>query len=415
MTAWERRIVEAFTSRYPASAAAAPGTTAGESPPAPRPLRIRPERIAPGIGQAPPDDRESFLEAAESLERRGVLSLVWARHRKGEILSVLECRDPELLYELAGKPSPKTTAEAVRAAARTHAAAPGGTALFSFLAENVTPLDAAGGIDAAATEDLARLTRFLCDAGRQGHGGQPRGITTRALSTALYGNSKRLEHLLGLFGPLFSRARRHGLGIPDFSPLDRSFPDTFIAGDIALDLEGAPQPLRLGGNIVGLPLETILKLRRIQPPAEGAAALMIENKETFFALSESLGGYACFLYAGGHPNRAVRALVSLLSAAGFALCHAGDLDPDGILILQELAGIAEKPVRPLRMDAATFDRYRACGRKLEPPALRRTALIGETTRSIPGMAELIRRIEETGTGVEQEIIDYRDGLTDSSA
>jgi hypothetical protein len=96
-----------------------------------------------------------------------------------------------------------------------------------------------------------------------------------------------------------------------------------------------------------------------------------------------------------------------LAESGFSFSHAGDLDPDGILILQELAEIAGKPVKPLRMDANTFDYYFECGRKLEPPALRRTALISEKTRAIPGMADLIRLMEETETGVEQEIIDYR--------
>jgi hypothetical protein len=101
---------------------------------------------------------------------------------------------------------------------------------------------------------------------------------------------------------------------------------------------------------------------------------MIENKETFFALSQAapaLPGYTCFLYAGGHPNRAVRALVSLLAESGFAFSHAGGLDPGGILILQELAETAGKPISPLRMDAATFDLYLKCGRPLEAPALKR--------------------------------------------
>ena len=120
----------------------------------------------------------------------------------------------------------------------------------------------------------------------------------------------------------------------------------------------------------------------------------------------ALPGCNCFLYAGGHPNRAVRALTALLAESGFTFSHAGDLDPDGILILQELADMAGKPIQPLRMDAATFDRYRECGRKLEPAALKRTALISEQTRSLPGMADLVKRIEETGMGVEQEIIDY---------
>ncbi|MDR1024734.1 MAG: DUF2220 family protein [Treponema sp.] len=451
MTIWESRIVNAFIRQYPASSLAAipggggepeePKEPDGESPPsemsrAPRPLRIRPERIFPGLEQAAADDRESFLEAAESLERRGLLSLVWARHRKGETLTALVCSTPELLYEFTGRTSPRITAEAVRAAARHFAAGgaadtretagngetadarwdAGGGAFFSFIAQSFLPLDAAEGIDPAALTELARLTAALRETDRSAF---PQGITTRALSTALYRDSKRLEYLLDLFSPLLNRARRQGVRIPDFSFLDRSFPETFIAGEIALEFAGAagrpeqrspgPQALvNASGSILGLPLETIMKLRQIQPLAEGPpAVLTIENKETFFALSPSLPDYNCFLYTAGHPNRAVRALVSLLAESGFSFHHAGDLDPDGILILQELAEIAGTDISPLRMDAATFDQYLGCGKKLGPAILKRTSLIGEKTRSIPGIAKLIGRIEETGMGVEQEIIDYR--------
>jgi hypothetical protein len=467
LTGWEKRIIGAFIERYPASAAAAldrriaapnpaaiaapdlaAGTTGddpsggtvtvwkdaapppggGEGPDdavppvkTPRPQRLPPQRIFPGLDRASPDDKESFLEAAESLERRGLLSLIWARHRKGETLSALICRDAELLYELAGKPSPKITAEAVRKSARlfTRTAegycgdktgVPGeggapGIALFSFIAEHCTPQDAAGGIDVPALTDLAHLTQVL-------FAEKIRGLTTRALSTALYGDSKRLEVLMTLFNPLLTRARRRGIAIPDFSFLERAYPETFIAGKIALDFPDTSDPggstplINAGGNILGFPLDTILKLRRIRPLSD-ATVLMIENKETFFALSQSLPGYGCFLYTGGHPNRAVRSLVTLLAESGFVFSHAGDLDPEGILILQELAEIAGKAVQALGMDAPTFDKYLSCGRTLEPSMLKRTALISEKTRTIPGMAELIRRIEETGMGVEQEIIDYR--------
>ncbi|MDR1058201.1 MAG: DUF2220 domain-containing protein [Treponema sp.] len=454
LTVWEKRIIGAFIERYPASAAAAvegkaeyPGGEGpeGESAKTPRPQRLRPDKIFPGLDRASPDDRESFLEAAESLEKRGLLSLLWARRRKGESLSTLICRDPELLYRLAGKPSPKTIADDIRRSARLFALTAEGccgneegageAVLFSFIADNFTTLDAAGGIDIMALMDLACLTRFLFDRDETGKDearpspdinggpkpepsgpenlwkGRVRGVTTRALSAALYGDSKRLEALMTLFNPLFSRARRQGIAIPDFSFLDRAYPETLIAGKIAFDLEDTAEDItplvNAGGNILGFPLETILKLRRIRPLTGEAAVLMIENKETFFALAQSLPGYACFLYAGGHPNRAVRALAALLAESGFTFFHAGDLDPDGILILQELAEIAGKAVQPLGMDADTFDRYLPCGRKLEPSMLKRTAFISEKTRSIPGITELIRRIEETGMGVEQEIIDYR--------
>ncbi|MDR1948673.1 MAG: DUF2220 family protein, partial [Spirochaetaceae bacterium] len=249
----------------------------------------------------------------------------------------------------------------------------------------------------------------------------PRGITPRALSVSLYGDSKRLEEILRLFGRILSRAERRGIGRPDFSALERSFPDTLIAGKINIRFESRPPLVNAGGYILGLPLTTVLKIRGITPfqhdtsrpdpgTGEKPRVLTIENKETFYALAEdpqTLPGFTCFLYTAGHPNGAVRALVSILAASGFSFFHAGDPDPEGILILQELAEIAGKPVIPIRMDGPAFDRYAHCGRKLEPTMLSRISLINEATLRLPGIKELIKKIQETGLGIEQEIIDYR--------
>jgi hypothetical protein len=124
-------------------------------------------------------------------------------------------------------------------------------------------------------------------------------------------------------------------------------------------------------------------------------------------LAGKLGSLVRELYTAGHPNRAVRALLSVLAGSGFLFYHAGDLDIDGILILQELTDIAGKPVMPVKMDRKTFEQYRCHGRKLEASMLRRISLISEATRKLPGMMELIGLIEKTGLGVEQEIIDYQ--------
>jgi hypothetical protein len=242
------------------------------------------------------------------------------------------------------------------------------------------------------------------------------GITPRALSVSLYADSKRLEWLLGLFSRLISRAERQGVPVPDLSSLGRSFPETMIAGRLVLE-NAAPPLVNASGMILGLPLESVLKIRRIsvlrtgltEPECRGKL-LTVENKETFYALAEdleSLEKFDCLLYAGGHPNNAVRALLSVFTASNFALYHAGDLDPDGILILQELAEIAGKPVVPVGMSGEVFKRYAAYGRPLEQSALRRVSLIHDAARRLPGIAELIKGIGETGLGIEQEIIDYR--------
>jgi len=93
--------------------------------------------------------------------------------------------------------------------------------------------------------------------------------------------------------------------------------------------------------------------------------------------------------------------------SNFTFYHAGDLDPDGILILQQIQELAKKPITPLRMNVATFDQYQDWARLLTKPMLRQIEKIREETRAIPELAGLLRRIEETGMGVEQEIIDYR--------
>jgi hypothetical protein len=143
--------------------------------------------------------------------------------------------------------------------------------------------------------------------------------------------------------------------------------------------------------------------------------LTIENKETFYALGSpeeyftdrNLSHHDCFLYIGGYFNRAAAGLIKILSASGFSFYHAGDLDPDGVLILQQIQDTAEKSVIPVRMDAATFDEYRAWGRSLTKPMLRQIEKIRDETKAILGLAGLLQRIEETGLGVEQEIVDYR--------
>ena len=148
--------------------------------------------------------------------------------------------------------------------------------------------------------------------------------------------------------------------------------------------------------------------------------LTIENKETFFALgsqqksafNEKLINYNCFLYTGGYPNRAAVTLIKILASSCFNFYHAGDFDTDGILILQLIQDIVntdypEKPVTPVRMNISTFAQYRVWARPLTKPSLSQIKKISEKTRTIPEFDNLIKRIEETGMGIEQEIIDYR--------
>jgi hypothetical protein len=191
-----------------------------------------------------------------------------------------------------------------------------------------------------------------------------------------------------------------------------------IAGKVVIQYKNQePLLINAGGQILGLPLESAQTIEAIQLVSgkKEKTLLTIENKETFFALAnpqksgagKNISHYDCFLYIGGYFNRAATALVKTLSASGFSFYHAGDLDPDGVLILQQIHDAAEKPVIPVRMDIATFDQYLPWARTLTKPMLRQIEKIREETKAIPELAGLLQRIKETGMGVEQEIIDYR--------
>ncbi|GMO52742.1 MAG: hypothetical protein Ta2G_10750 [Termitinemataceae bacterium] len=410
LTLWENNIVNAFVTRYAVSKAATE-----------RPLRLYAHKVFPAFNTASVDEKESFLEAAESLEKRGIVVLTWAKRHKGEILTALDCIDKAGLFTLIGRVPPHLSAERARKAALSYSTAfQTMSPLFTTLAKIISTQDAERGIDEPAIHDFAKLiTHILAPDETQRTQTHFRNLTPRALSVLLYNDSKRLETIINLFNKLIGRIKHEGIAVPDLSFLDRTFPEALIAGKLKftfIENDTYPPLVNAAGSILGLPIETVRELSGISLIQDAgdrfcnthqSKVLTVENKETFYALSCS-SKYDCVLYSGGYPNKAVSLIICLLRQSGFEFYHAGDLDPDGILILQEIAAVAQKLVTPIRMDASTFNQYREHGRILKPSILRQIRLIHETTRNIAGMQELITLIETNAIGIEQEIIDYCD-------
>ena len=408
MSGWEKKIINAFIDHYFASV-----SETGEDR---KVLRIRSSVFFPDFDTVNPDEKEAYLEAAESLERREIVKLNWEKRRTGERLKTLNCDNFERLFEAAGRPYPKTEAENIRvmlaaklAAVRKNQAAENVTAILEFLAVHFGPREIGQGLDRRAMEEFIRLLEYSREPAYL------ENITARALSILLYRDSKRLENLMSLCKPLFTRCEKT-LPFPDFAIPERSYPETMISGKIIIKYKNIDTPMiNAGGYILNLPLETAREIEIIKTETTNKTVLTIENKETFYALGspqkssagKNLSGFGCFLYTGGYPGGAASTLIKTLAASGFSFYHAGDLDPDGILILQYVQDMAEKPVIPLRMDAATFDLYRSWARPLSKTMLRQIAKVRVATRAIRGLDDLLRRIEETGMGVEQEIVDYR--------
>ncbi|MDR3193396.1 MAG: DUF2399 domain-containing protein [Treponema sp.] len=423
MNDWEKKIADAFISRYSVSGSRAEVT--GEV--CKNSMRLRSVSIFPDFDLADPDEKESYLEAAESLERKGLVSLSWEKRGKGERLKTIACVNMEKLFEASGVMEPRRKAESIRLLFRKklmsldRETVPAGgvtaektIAFLEYLAEQFSSREVKWDMDLKAAEDFASLLDVFLSPGNSGN------MTTRALSVSLYNDSKRMETILDLFGPALSQAQKQGVPLPDFSFLERSFPEALVSGRISLEYPNGDLPplVNAAGLILGLPSESVGAIRSVRTITGGKAptVLTVENKETFYALGDPLNygsdgdiQYDCFLYTGGYPNKAAAALIRILAASGFRFFHAGDLDPDGILILQNIMDIAERPVSPFRMDASTFDRYLPLSRPLNKIMLRQILKIRQDTEAIPELSALIRRREETGRGVEQEIIDYRQG------
>jgi hypothetical protein len=421
MTAWEKKIIEAFISHYFTS------PTNPESGEDRKFLRIRSSVLFPGFDTAHPDEKESYLEAAESLEREGLVHLHWEKKSKRERLKTLSCEKFKMLFEHARKPFPKAEAEKIKvmldakikalkesSAVLNKATAPAVESLIALLeyySVNFGPREIGQGFDKKTMEDIILLLEFSFDPAHL------QNLTIRALSILLYRDSKHLEDLLSFYKLPIAGSNKN-FSLPNFAFQERSFPETLISGKIIFEFNNEKTPMvNAGGHILGFPLASAEEIAAIQLVSDKKEknVLTIENKETFYALgipqksgtNVNLSRYDCFLYTGGYPNRAAAVLVKALSASDFSFYHAGDLDPDGILILQNIQEIAERPVTPVRMDAATFDKYQQWGRPLNDSVLRQIERIGKETRAIPGLAELLRCIEKTHLGVEQEIVDYR--------
>ncbi|MDR1256615.1 MAG: DUF2220 family protein, partial [Spirochaetaceae bacterium] len=328
------------------------------------------------------------------------------------------------LLRLMDKPFPKTVVKNIKdslSSITSHVKVPCCKKLLVFMAENATLKDVEHGIDRQIFKDFAKLLNVLYESELKAEHSPPPnmtapylvldGITPRALSIMLFSDSKRIETITKLLSRLLKRAKKQGHYVPDLSFLARSFPETLISGKIEIHFNHSETPLKNDtGNIIGLPLETVKDIKSISAidrieKKVMPTVLTVENKETFYALKNSRK-YSCLLYTGGYPSRAVSTLVRVLSDSGFVFFHAGDVDPDGILILQDLCKNARKNITPVCMDAATFRKYCQHGRKLEKSMLDNIRLIGDAVRSIDGIQEVLSLIESTGIGIEQELIDY---------
>jgi hypothetical protein len=394
MTELARRILFVFAESYPTSASFKGGR------------RLRKAgwyelfpRITTDVSA-----KNDFLEAVEELVNAGILTARWKRFREGDDLEALYLEDPQSLFDALDMPSPESISDGMRQVLDSPEwRDPRLRELAEYLAPRLSAGHPVPVRNAAELEDLGRL--FLLSSE------EAASRPIRALSVRLYTDSKRLEKLI----PIADRLSR-ATGSEPISVtlgLGRSYPEVSFAVRGHISLFGHAGPWTFTGEIVTLPAATLSRIDRLElesrEMAPGPAVILsVENKETFHVLAQSQTpglpfGIAGIVYAAGHPNDAVKSFLRLCVKAGARVFHYGDLDPDGILITQEIASTLAVPIVPWNMSVELHRHYAAYGYALDSTQMARLALVAETAPR--ELRELAREIGRTGIGVEQEIID----------
>jgi len=428
---WARRILTLFAETYPSSAHYRGG----------RRLRLGSwEKRFPEIS-GDVDGKDGFLAGVEELVHHGVVAVRWRRFRTGEEVDALFLDDPPKMYEMLQKEAPWDRRDALLEAL---AEPPWDDPRLADLADRTRArLSAHHPLAIEAVEDLRDIGRLFLLTPRE-----CTGLAIRALSVRLFHDSKRLEALLPRADAFMNEAE--GEKVSRRLGLARTYPEVSFAlyGSIqwsdrgerpeSLSAGGEHRRWRASGEIVTLPGESLPAVDSVSvgapveagastsrgAPAEPAAPislhtpwiLTVENKESFYvAVAAMRDGWAdapaggtstearnppsMVIYAPGHPGETVSALIALAGRSGAPIMHFGDLDPEGLLILQEVAARSGHPVRPFLMNLETYRRYRLFGRNLSDHSLSR---LKEVTH--PDLIPLAGEIRRCRVGVEQEVL-----------
>jgi hypothetical protein len=193
--------------------------------------------------------------------------------------------------------------------------------------------------DVATAASFVRLLRAV-------ERGEHVGMDMRTFSRRACGDSKAAEQGL----PRLARALRKRFDLPDAPPREAL---------TAFGIEKFPQPVLLRGSLmlpggarldgwpyVGVPPEWLDMLAVADQPEY---LLVIENLASFNRHVREVDDAGIVLYSGGFPAlaalKAVRRMDGLLPAT-VPFFHWGDVDADGVRILQHIARSIGRPLRP---------------------------------------------------------------------
>ena len=159
--------------------------------------------------------------------------------------------------------------------------------------------------------------------------------------------------------------------------------------------------INLGEYIYGTVLnsETLKNAVILSEQPEIKRVVTIENKANFVSAPYQEGTLYVFSHGYFSPRekRFLQQLWAALEGKGVQFYHSGDLDYGGVKIFEYIKKNIFPDVRPLMMDAETYERYLAWG---EPIAEKTLQKLKNT--KIPELQGLIDAILEKRAAIEQE-------------
>ena len=340
------------------------------------------------------DQKELFLSAVDDLERRGIVSVRWKRHRQGDEVEAIYLENPDMMHRLLDLPTPRENAAlCLRVLRAWPPRYEYGNAVRAWLLQRLNEQSC---LPDGLADYVADLPKLL-DLSPSAVGNRP----LRALSGRIFSDTMRIEKIL----PDIDRISRSSLGesISGVLGLSRSYPQAGLRGYFKI-VYGDGRTWKVNGETVYVDGEAVDGITAVTTPLDDqgqcARAIVIENKETFKTLPLGRHEFSLTLYGAGHPNTAVQKTLKLLSAARLDLYYFGDLDPEGLLIFQEFKDLCDGRLTPWMMNLQVFERHSPHGFPCTDGQLKRLGYLNPAI--LPNLAAAIR---ETCIGVEQEVID----------
>ena len=129
--------------------------------------------------------------------------------------------------------------------------------------------------------------------------------------------------------------------------------------------------------------------------------VIFENKANYISAPYKAGVLYVFSHGYFSPKecRFLTELYQVLKKNGVSYFHSGDLDYGGIKIFQHIRRVIFPELQPLQMDVDTYESYQEFAEELETETLEKLKQVQDEN---PQIQELIRKLLETGKGIEQE-------------